>query len=123
PMRSPWPILIVTSRRAGTSMYGLREGRNIWPTRNSLRVSCRCLRTRNVRPTPFSSIRAMNTRPPGPARGPSQVEDQLALLALERESRRRRQQRRDDRGGEEGGRLGHPAVDHRLAQERQKRND
>src|SRR5262249_25710161 len=61
-----WPAVIsrLTFCRARTLITGLMDRRNIWRTRNSLRVTRPCLRTRNVRLTFSSSIRAMKLLDP-----------------------------------------------------------
>src|SRR5438105_3891455 len=116
PMRSPWLTVIVTSWSALTSMTGLLALRNILPMRNSFRVSRVFLRTRKVRPTPCSSIRAMSLDPSqhtpgGGGRRRSQVENQPPLVGPQREAGRRRQDQGDGGGGAVGRHAGDAAVD------------
>src|SRR5207244_2133913 len=90
--RSPSSTITLTSRRARTLIMGLVARWNICRTRNSLRLIRPSRRTRKVRLTLSSSIRAIGIRslpklgPPCPAsasftRNGLQVEDEPPLTA------------------------------------------
>src|SRR5216683_8212488 len=87
PIRSPWQMSRLTFRNALTSMTGFLDRRNICPTRNSFKVTRECFRTRKVKLTSSSSIRAMSQSLVNLIQMRNgialQMEDQLPLFALQ----------------------------------------